>query len=105
MEYFLEVYDKKSYKKASEYFMISQQVINKVVKSLEEELNKKLFIRKDNTLEVTKDAKDNPIVNMDIVTDESLDDIMLAGRIRYRDGLTRCSYLVRPSLSMYPITA
>lgn len=56
LEYFVEVYKYKSFKKAAEYFMVSPQGINKMIKAMEQELGKKLFVHKKNTIEPTAAA-------------------------------------------------
>lgn len=56
LEYFIEVYKYKSFKKAAEYFMVSPQGINKMIKALEQELGEKLFIHKKNSIEATPAA-------------------------------------------------
>ncbi len=49
LQYFVAVYNQKSFKHTAEYFSVSPQGINKMIKSLEEELEEKLFQRKGNT--------------------------------------------------------
>lgn len=57
LEYFLEVYNCKSIKKASEKLIISSQAVSKIIKELENELNIKLFIRGKKELEPTVEAE------------------------------------------------
>lgn len=57
LEYFLEVYNCKSIKKASEKLIISSQAVSKIIKELENELNIKLFIRGKKELEPTAEAE------------------------------------------------
>jgi len=44
LEYFLEVYNYKSIKKAADKLIVSPQAISKTIKEIEIELNVKLFI-------------------------------------------------------------
>ena len=69
LEYFIEVYRRKSYKKASEYLMITQQGVNKTIKSLEDELETKLFVREGNIITPTK-AADDLYVHAKVIIDE-----------------------------------
>lgn len=57
LEYFLEVYNCKSVKKASEKLIISSQAVSKTIKEIETELNIKLFIRGKKELEATPEAE------------------------------------------------
>jgi len=45
LEYFLEIYNQKSIKKAAEKLIISPQAVSKTIKEIEEELGVKLFLR------------------------------------------------------------
>lgn len=45
LEYFLEVYNQRSIKKAAEKLIISSQAVSKIIKEIEEELQVELFIR------------------------------------------------------------
>ena len=56
LSYFVEVYNQKSYKKASDYFIVTPQGINKTIKLLEKELGCELFIQTNNGLMVTQEA-------------------------------------------------
>lgn len=56
LSYFVEVYKRKSIKKSADYLMISSQGLSKVIKSLEDELKVKLFLRTKYTYEPTRDA-------------------------------------------------
>lgn len=56
LQYFVAVYNQKSFKHAAEYFSVSPQGINKMIKSLEDELEEKLFQRKGNTIVPTTAA-------------------------------------------------
>ena len=56
LQYFVAVYNQKSFKHTAEYFSVSPQGINKMIKSLEEELEEKLFQRKGNTIVPTAAA-------------------------------------------------
>lgn len=57
LEYFLEVYNCKSVKKASEKLIISSQAVSKTIKEIESELNIELFIRGKKELEPTPEAE------------------------------------------------
>ena len=57
LEYFLEVYNCKSVKKASEKLIISSQAVSKTIKEIEAELNIELFIRGKKELEPTPEAE------------------------------------------------
>lgn len=57
LEYFLEIYQCKSIKKAAEKLFISPQAISKTLKEIEEELKINLFVRGTKQLEPTKDAE------------------------------------------------
>lgn len=57
LEYFLEVYNCKSIKKASEKLIISSQAVSKTIKEIETELNIELFIRGKKELEPTPEAE------------------------------------------------
>lgn len=54
MRYFLEVAQKKSFTKAAASLHISQPALSKQISLLEEELNRKLFIRQNRGLELTE---------------------------------------------------
>ena len=56
LEYFVEVYNCKSYKKAADQLMITPQGVYKMVKSLEDDLGKTLFVREKNSIYSTPDA-------------------------------------------------
>lgn len=55
--YFADVYEGKSFTKTSKKFFVSQPAISLAMKKLEEELETELFIRANNTLEVTDSGK------------------------------------------------
>ena len=57
LEYFLEVYNYKSIKKAADKLIISSQAISKTIKEIENELNVKLFIRGKKQLEPSLEAE------------------------------------------------
>ena len=57
LEYFLEVYNCKSVKKASERLIISSQAVSKTIKEIETELNIELFVRGKKQLEPTPEAE------------------------------------------------
>lgn len=69
LEYFIEVYKRKSYKKAAEYLMISQQGVNKAIKVLEDEIGTKLFVREGNRIFPTK-ASDSLYKHAKAIIDE-----------------------------------
>ena len=57
LEYFLEIYNQKSIKKAAEKLIISPQAVSKTIKEIEEELQVDLFIRGKKSLEPTVEAE------------------------------------------------
>lgn len=57
LEYFLEIYNQKSIKKAAEKLIISPQAVSKTIKEIEEELGVKLFLRGKKSLEPTAEAE------------------------------------------------
>ena len=57
LEYFLEIYNQRSIKKAAEKLIISPQAISKTIKEIEEELNVTLFVRGKKSLEPTAEAE------------------------------------------------
>ena len=56
LEYFLEIYNQRSIKKAAEKLIISPQAVSKTIKEIEEELQVTLFIRGKKSLEPTTEA-------------------------------------------------
>ena len=56
LNYFMEVYNRRSIKKAAENLLISSQGLSKVIKSLENELGAPLFIRKNGQMMPTETA-------------------------------------------------
>jgi DNA-binding transcriptional LysR family regulator len=57
LEYFLEIYNQRSIKKAAEKLIISPQAVSKTIKEIEEELQVELFIRGKKALEPTIEAE------------------------------------------------
>ena len=57
LEYFLEIYNQRSIKKAAEKLIISPQAVSKSIKEMEEELQVELFIRGKKSLEPTVEAE------------------------------------------------
>lgn len=57
LEYFLEVYNQRSIKKAAEKLIISSQAVSKIIKEIEEELQVELFIRGKKNIEPTVEAE------------------------------------------------
>lgn len=57
LEYFLEIYNQKSIKKAAEKLIISPQAASKTIKEIENELNVNLFIRGKKALQPTPEAE------------------------------------------------
>ena len=57
LEYFLEIYNQRSIKKAAEKLIISPQAISKTIKEIEEKLNVTLFVRGKKSLEPTAEAE------------------------------------------------
>ena len=46
----MHAYEKRSYKKVAEYFMVTPQGVSKMIRSIEEELGEKLFVKEKNRL-------------------------------------------------------
>ena len=57
LEYFLEIYNQKSMKRAAEKLIISPQAVSKTIKEIEDELNVTLFVRGKKSLEPTSEAE------------------------------------------------
>lgn len=57
LEYFLEIYNQKSIKRAAEKLIISPQSVSKTIKEIEDELNVTLFVRGKKSLEATSEAE------------------------------------------------
>lgn len=57
LEYFLEIYNQRSIKKAAEKLIISPQAVSKTIKEIEEELQVELFVRGKKALEPTTEAE------------------------------------------------
>lgn len=46
LQYFVSVYNQRSFKATAEYYSVTPQCISKMIKSLEDGINEKLFVRK-----------------------------------------------------------
>lgn len=58
LQYFVSVYNQRSFKATAEYYSVSPQCISKMIKSLEDGINEKLFFRKGNTVMPTEAAQE-----------------------------------------------
>lgn len=54
----MHAYEKRSYKKVAEYFMVTPQGVSKMIRSIEEELGEKLFVKEKNRLIATRAAEE-----------------------------------------------